>query len=247
MALAQTSLRDESHNVDETETTPPTYYQKRNGHFSVSEVSDFDKYLRGTPEHRNGDFTTTRLSLKKPMRIIFFGDGPRDPIKAEYELVEDINLHTLVVTCVKGDQDTLTKYLDEYGLVALDPKIIAEKPADVIRLMNSPEILEFIEEREIRPEDLRWVEQALQIPREIYILDHNTIAFEKENSELYFSRQEKSLNEKLANVADDVEHVEKLKTKLKYAQIMQFFCHNYNWAVARHLNSIMEEIAPKNI
>lgn len=97
------------------ETLARSAWKKRAGELSVLELMDFDAYMRGTPEHRKGDFTTLRLNWDVPQQIIFFGENPEDEYLAHFELMEDRANRSIIVTCIMGDSKMLEPYLTTYG------------------------------------------------------------------------------------------------------------------------------------
>lgn len=205
------------------------------GHFSPMELQDFDQFLRNSPGYRKSEFTTFRYGYETPMTVIFFGDEPSDPNRAEFHIMEDRPRHAITIQCISGDSGLLNDYLEKYGFVKLDKDLIEEKSADVVRLMNDPDILEFLKDRKIKPEDLLIVETALSIPRDIYLNNHNTPQFQREKLEEFLTKEVEELKDR------------KEDPKLKYAETMLSICKQYGWETAWNLNSVMERVAPRRI
>ena len=101
--------------------------------------------------------------------------------------------------------------------------------------MNDPYILEFLKDRNIKPDDFSLVERALSIPRDIYIANHNTLQFQREKLEEFLTTEVEKLKDR------------KEDPKLKYAEVMLSICKQYGWPTAWNLNSVMEKVAPKRI
>jgi len=113
-----------------------------------------------------------------------------------------------------------------------------------VSLISSPRVVEFIESRGIQPEDIPLVEQAIELPRQIFIENHNTASLQRERLEVYLQQRIKVLTE------GDRQGVQVLNARqaldLQYSQIMLAMTQKYDWTVAWNLNSVMEKVAPES-
>lgn len=104
-------------------------------------------------------------------------------------------------------------------------------------LMKHPLVQDFLEDREIQEEDHALIEEALTIPRQTYLENHNTPSLKRENLGSYMEGEISRLTEE--------EPVDTTNSDLKYAQVMLEICKKYNWSTAWGLNTVMEKVAPK--
>ncbi len=227
--------KESEETIRETKT-----YQKKNGHFSPMELTDFDSFLRKTDPYRHSDFVTSRSRSEVPLSIIFFGENSTDEDLARFEIIEDMPRHAINVKCTQGDPRLIDNYLADYGFATTNEDLLKRASSEVVRLINDPLVLEFLSDRKIRETDRTLIEEALTIPRQIYIENHNTAPSKSENLAVILQQQIAYLDK--ANSLS-----EKDSDNLRYAQIMLALCEKYDWTVAWNLNTVMEKIAPKNI
>ena len=122
-----------------------------------------------------------------------------------------------------------------------------EVPPEIAELMQHESVLDFIETRNIKPEDLRIIEDALRIPRQYYLENHNTPSSKAENLGKYLELEQKNLHAKLVDANINPEMQERIKYALAYADVMSEVCQKYDWTAAWNLNSVMERVAPKKL
>jgi hypothetical protein len=112
-----------------------------------------------------------------------------------------------------------------------------------VSLISSPRVVEFIESRDIRPEDIPLVEQATELPRQVFIENHNTASLQRERLEAYLQQRIKVLTGGDQQGAQGLDARQKLD--LEYSQIMLGITQKYDWTAAWNLNSVMEKVAPE--
>lgn len=115
---------------------------------------------------------------------------------------------------------------------------LTEKDLEGLALVSAyAELQDFVETRNFKPEDIHLLADAMQIPRKIYLDNHNT-----------FITRERVIGELQLRIthAED-KHTPETDFNLRYARLMHEVATNYDWATAWNLNVKLEKIAHRTV
>ena len=99
---------------------------------------------------------------------------------------------------------------------------------------------EFINLRQIKPEDFQVIENLSSYPTEFFITElHNLFSSSKENSAQDIRDRIRQINKTLEKYPED-KNLLSLKKRIPFLELFLEFTKKYGWMTARHLNSLLE-------
>ncbi len=114
------------------------------------------------------------------------------------------------------------------------------QPREKSSFLEDDDYQEFINLRQIKPEDFQVIENLSSYPTEFFITElHNLFSSSKENSAQDIRDRIRQINKTLEKYPED-KNLLSLKKRIPFLELFLEFTKKYGWMTARHLNSLLE-------
>ncbi len=114
------------------------------------------------------------------------------------------------------------------------------QPREKSSFLEDDDYQEFINLRQIKPEDFQVIENLSSYPTEFFITElHNLFSSSKENSAQDIRDRIRQINKTLEKYPED-KNLLSLKKRIPFLKLFLEFTEKYGWMTARHLNSLLE-------